>query len=149
MKSPRTDATYSERLRHPNWQRKRLLILERARFTCEECGDTTKTLHVHHTYYEKGLNPWDYPDHSLRSLCVDCHAVAQDKMAELHRVIGCLGSANLDRVIGYAIALACHSEEHTAGDVSSYERAEGFGHLFGKTADEVIATIKSRSSGDR
>lgn len=32
-----------------------------------------KQLEVHHTYYEKGLKPWEYPDDSLKTLCWICH----------------------------------------------------------------------------
>lgn len=30
-------------------------------------------MHVHHTYYQKGLNPWEYPKESVQALCWDCH----------------------------------------------------------------------------
>lgn len=65
--------TYSELLRDPKWQRKRLEVLRRDDFTCQECGSTTKTLHVHHCYYERGRKPWDYPSSGLLTLCYECH----------------------------------------------------------------------------
>jgi hypothetical protein len=30
-------------------------------------------LEVHHTYYERGRDPWDYPINSLVTLCYACH----------------------------------------------------------------------------
>jgi hypothetical protein len=30
-------------------------------------------MHVHHTYYQEGLNPWEYPKECLQTLCWDCH----------------------------------------------------------------------------
>jgi hypothetical protein len=30
-------------------------------------------LHVHHTYYQIGVFPWEYPDRSLITLCWICH----------------------------------------------------------------------------
>lgn len=30
-------------------------------------------LHIHHTYYQEGLLPWEYPDSSLQTLCWHCH----------------------------------------------------------------------------
>ncbi len=30
-------------------------------------------MHVHHTYYQVGLDPWEYPKNSLQALCWDCH----------------------------------------------------------------------------
>lgn len=32
-----------------------------------------KGLHVHHTYYQHDLFPWEYPNDSLRVLCWSCH----------------------------------------------------------------------------
>jgi hypothetical protein len=31
-------------------------------------------LHVHHTYYFFGRNPWEYPDEALITLCSHCHS---------------------------------------------------------------------------
>lgn len=42
-------------------QRKRLTIMQRAEFGCERRGAADKPLNVHHTYYEYGLDPWEYP----------------------------------------------------------------------------------------
>jgi hypothetical protein len=33
----------------------------------------TRGLHVHHTYYQEGLMPWEYPNSSLETLCWQCH----------------------------------------------------------------------------
>jgi hypothetical protein len=66
-------STYSEKLRDPRWQRKRLEILSRDEFACRKCHDNETTLNVHHTFYQSGLNPWEYPDESLFTLCEDCH----------------------------------------------------------------------------
>lgn len=32
-----------------------------------------RNIHIHHTYYQDGLNPWEYPTTSLQSLCWQCH----------------------------------------------------------------------------
>lgn len=66
-------SNYAEKLLDPRWQRRRLEILQRDNFTCQECQDTTKTLHVHHLDYEKGAEPWEYPEYYLITLCKDCH----------------------------------------------------------------------------
>jgi hypothetical protein len=65
--------SYSELLRDPRWQKKRLEVLSRDNFTCQHCDETTKTLHVHHCYYERGRKPWEYDAPSLVTLCCDCH----------------------------------------------------------------------------
>lgn len=65
---------YSEQLKSPKWQKRRLEILNRDKFTCQICGSTEKTLHVHHTIYIPGRNIWEYEDDQLITLCEDCHA---------------------------------------------------------------------------
>ena len=70
--------SYSEKLRDPRWQKKRLEIMQRDAFTCQECGAAEKTLNVHHCFYEYGKDPWDYPDSSLTTLCEDCHELESD-----------------------------------------------------------------------
>lgn len=65
--------TYSEKLKDPRWQKKRLKILERDNFECINCNDKNKTLHVNHLYYLKEKKPWEYPDGILFTLCEDCH----------------------------------------------------------------------------
>ena len=34
---------------------------------------TFATLHIHHKYYIKGRNPWEYENDALVTLCADCH----------------------------------------------------------------------------
>lgn len=63
---------YSNQLKSPKWQRKRLEIFSRDNFTCVECGDDKNTLHVHHQEY-KNCEIWDYPNESLITLCESCH----------------------------------------------------------------------------
>lgn len=65
--------TYSEKLKDPRWQKKRLEILERDEWTCQGCSATDKTLHIHHIRYDKRCNPWNYPDEMLMTLCEECH----------------------------------------------------------------------------
>lgn len=67
--------TYSEKLRDPRWQRKRLKIMERDDFQCMKCMDSESTLNVHHCYYDYGKEPWDYPSKSLITLCEKCHKI--------------------------------------------------------------------------
>jgi hypothetical protein len=66
--------TYSEKLKDPRWQRKRLEIFERDNWTCLKCGDITSTLHIHHKVYFKGVDPWEYDGKHLETLCENCHS---------------------------------------------------------------------------
>jgi len=70
--------TYSEKLKDPRWQKKRLKIFERDKFTCQKCADKETTLHVHHRIYLRGKDPWDYPDNCLVTLCEPCHQIETD-----------------------------------------------------------------------
>jgi len=64
---------YSEKLKDPRWQRNRLKILDRDKWTCQGCGDKKSTLFVHHLYYEKDKDPWEYPPEAFLTLCESCH----------------------------------------------------------------------------
>lgn len=98
--------SYFELLKHPNWQRKRLEILERDGFACTKCGDKENTLHVHHGYYERGLMPWEYPSESLHTLCDNCHQHAEHVLSLLREAIGELTVSELYEVVGFARAQA-------------------------------------------
>lgn len=98
--------SYSDLLRDPRWQRKRLEIMQRDDFTCLECGDRTTTLNVHHTYYAKGRKPWEYENESLRTLCETCHADVSAILSELQRYAGALSREDLERVLGFVQATA-------------------------------------------
>lgn len=64
---------YSNKLLHPNWQKKRLEILQRDNWSCQHCKETERTLHVHHSIYLNGKEPWEYPDFVFKTLCDNCH----------------------------------------------------------------------------
>jgi hypothetical protein len=66
-------SNYSELLRDPRWQKKRLEIMQRDEFSCQNCGDGESILNVHHKYYVSGKKPWEYDNVSLITLCEDCH----------------------------------------------------------------------------
>lgn len=77
-------APYKELLLDPRWQKKRLQTLERDDWKCRDCGAGNVTLHVHHCYYDAGVEgPWDYPDHSLITLCADCHKAEEDRLNKI------------------------------------------------------------------
>lgn len=65
--------TFSEQIKHPKWQKRRLEIMELAGFKCQECGSDSIELNVHHKIYNKKLKYWEYSDLGLVCLCSDCH----------------------------------------------------------------------------
>lgn len=85
--------TYSEKLQDPRWQKKRLEIMQYADFRCQLCGDSTQTLHVHHSRYEAGKDPWDYPSGSLVCSCEKCHSVLHGKRITIEAIVFVLEEA--------------------------------------------------------
>lgn len=77
-----TKEEYLEKLKDPRWQKLRLKILERDEWTCQKCLNSEATLHIHHRYYLKDTDPWDYPEESLVTLCEECHQYEKDNMQE-------------------------------------------------------------------
>jgi 5-methylcytosine-specific restriction endonuclease McrA len=78
MKKSNRKSEYSQKLLDPRWQKKRLEILQRDDWRCQSCGEKEKTLHVHHTEYFHGCDPWDYPDILMITLCDHCHESEHD-----------------------------------------------------------------------
>src|SRR3990167_1545224 len=68
---------YTDQLRHPKWQKRRLEVLQRAEFRCECCGDREKTLHIHHKFYKPKAMVWEYEDDEMLAVCALCHQIVQ------------------------------------------------------------------------
>lgn len=64
---------YSEQLKDPRWQNKRLEIMQRDNFTCQCCEDNDNELDVHVTKYIYGYKVWEYENSDLVTLCHNCH----------------------------------------------------------------------------
>jgi hypothetical protein len=86
---------YSEKLRDPRWQKKRLEVMARDEFTCQSCFDSKSTLNVHHNYYKRNAAPWEYPLDALVTLCESCHEFEtenrrneEQSLLEVLRLIG-------------------------------------------------------------
>jgi hypothetical protein len=96
--------TYSEKLKDPRWQRRRLHMLEAAGWKCSGCQAEDKTLHVHHKLYRKGADPWEYSDDELAVLCEGCHGRDHAARDLLDSVLVNLTGYELLKVGGYAFA---------------------------------------------
>ena len=103
---------YSEQLKSPMWQKKRLEILNRDNFTCQDCGDTESQLQVHHKSYVFGNKAWEYDNDNLVTLCETCHScltdlkkiiklridnqfISSDQLHYVEKIISALGRMNL------------------------------------------------------
>lgn len=78
---------YADLLRDPRWQKRRLERLSSEGWMCQQCGDNSKQLHVHHRVYLDGRSPWEYSDPDLLVLCSTDHD-------RIHKVFG-LGPSSL------------------------------------------------------
>ena len=68
--------SYSEKLKSPLWQRRRLEILQRDNFTCVLCGDTETELQINHLKYTG--EPHEAPNEDLETLCKHCHKIKHE-----------------------------------------------------------------------
>lgn len=127
---------YSERLKDPRWQKKRLERLEIADWMCESCGAKDKTLHVHHRKYRKGAAPWEYTNDQLEVLCEGCHERHHGTKKSLEDAIAALEEHDLDRILGYAQGILASGYGYDDAKVRllNHEHAEG-------VSDAVIGSL--------
>lgn len=81
-KKKKEESEYSRLLKDARWQKKRLEVMQRDNFTCQNCGRGLNdgiVLNVHHIRYRRGLLPWEYNDCELITLCEDCHCKTHEK----------------------------------------------------------------------
>ena len=76
-----------EQYKHPHWQKKRLEIMRRDKWQCKCCGESNKSLHVHHLYYEKDCHIWDMDNEGLVTVCFDCHKLLHNDLYKLSGII--------------------------------------------------------------
>jgi len=147
-------STYIELLKHPKWQKKRLQILSRDNFTCQDCFDDEKTLHVHHKIYTKGAKPWEYEDVHLITLCEDCHSLETESLKieekylveafkssqflsgqwhEIYLTIAALHKVHDPEVMARSVGWFLRSEDNLRSVIDMY-----FDYLSKKSSDKTI-----------
>lgn len=98
--------SYSKKLTSPYWQRRRLEIMQRDEFACRFCGDKTEELHIHHTLYIAGKEPWEYDEKYLITVCHACHE-DEEKMKEVDGLlISMLSQTGLSRRQLFALSVS-------------------------------------------
>jgi hypothetical protein len=127
-----------EKYKDPRWQRRRLEVMQNVGFCCEGCGSTTKTLNVHHKFYRKGRDPWQYNDDELMCLCEDCHETWHFIKDAFNEALQGIDLAAYREVVGYAIgvSLRCAHPE-TEVWFKSEEGKRGAARALNLTDDEV------------
>ena len=111
--------SYSDKLEDPRWQKMRLKVLERDEFTCQVCFNTESELHIHHKYYKKNLEPWEYPLKSLETICSECHADIS-------------ANGNLPNSLVEALSNICIGTEELMNIIDCSYRADNFSFMDGK-----------------
>jgi 5-methylcytosine-specific restriction endonuclease McrA len=79
--------SYSDKLQHPKWQKKKYEIYERDRYRCCKCTNPDRPLRVHHIYYEYGKEPWDYSNEYLKTLCEKHHKSEHDCKKQFNNIL--------------------------------------------------------------
>lgn len=120
--------SYREKLKDPRWQRLRLETLDLAEWSCAWCGDTETTLHVHHNFYVRGRQPWEYSTAELSVLCEHCHGGIEARVVALTECLALITPAMLDHMIGLARAVALQSQDREVEQprLANVEQVMGF-----------------------
>lgn len=139
-------ATYSEKLRDPRWQKRRLEIMDAAGFKCVECGAGDKTLNVHHKRYLSGHDPWDYYDIDLACLCDDCHKAEHEIRDVLALSLSMMDRSQMETVIGYAAGVLLRSGDvFWSDDLSprlTHWKKIGLSNAFGESCKDLDEALK-------
>ena len=78
---------YSKRLKDPRWQRKRLEVMERDKWTCVDTLESDDPLQVHHCWYAKG-GPWETPNKYLITVTEDAHNERHKIESDIKKTLG-------------------------------------------------------------
>ncbi len=139
-----------EQYRRPEWQKKRLEVMESAKFVCEECGSADKTLNVHHKLYVKGRKVWEYERSELRCLCEGCHERFHALKQELLSLIG-KGACGIEFLIGFARAAASPSDDSPFDGepvkIENRQQASGAGKFFDLSATDIEMMANAETKG--
>lgn len=112
---------FFDQYKSPEWQKKRLEVLQKAEFHCQRCFDAESQLHVHHKRYVKGRKVWDYTDDELEVLCDSCHSIVHEEKQRLQDFFVSFPSEALDEF--YWLLLGYSKDRHGPSGFSGYQDA--------------------------
>lgn len=137
--------SYAEKLRDPRWQRRRLEIFQRDDWRCQSCGDRTKTLCVHHRWYEG--EPWEAPDAALLTLCEECHeAEGAARQADERALLDLLRQHFLQSDFGGVTGMLRHAIELAVTLEGSYAAELVYAGLYAATEQPAVLLAAYRHS---
>lgn len=111
--------TYAEKLKDPRWREKRGDILKRDNGVCRWCSAETE-LEVHHTIYF-GLDPWEYRDETMISLCTICHSEAERILHEIRVYLAFIQMENIWELDNIRVLLMRYLVEKNKYDYQSVQ----------------------------
>jgi len=143
--------SYSEKLKDPRWQRKRLEVMQRDEWRCRICGDDKSPLNVHHLKYDNSGEPWRSGTDDLITLCENCHKIigwlgARDDMKELmpDEVVGTKmlfsdgTSVYFHKVRSYIVATCLMSD----GQITGFFLPKGYVERLRDFIDKVFVDVE-------
>ena len=136
--------SYSDKLRDPRWQRRRLEVFEAAGWKCERCGDKGSTLHAHHKFYMKDWEPWEYAREALLALCEACHH-EEHELRECIGLVAACANVSTDQLLGYVYGCALNGGTVTQLTFKSTPRFEyliGLGDVYGVEAERLVDLLQ-------
>lgn len=138
--------TYSEKLRHPKWQKKRLEVMQRDKFICQLCGATEVELHVHHKEYSMGKEPWEYDLSNFQTLCKFCHRISEEIKLKYGKEQPLIKKVFVEKTadpFGYRIIVRVSSSEYEGVGVYAYFLDTNEVFHFISLTEPVIDILKS------
>jgi hypothetical protein len=124
--------SYHELLKRPEWQRKRLEVMDRADFKCSRCSSHDKTLNVHHRFYLKGRKPWEYPDDVFVCLCEACHIKWHEHLDPVRQALGYLSIEQLESIQTHLKSFSVDVPKSTINDSKTDENNPSIGWEIGR-----------------
>lgn len=108
----KTKLSYSDQLKDPRWQKKRLGIMNRDGFKCKLCNDESSTLHAHHIVYDYNKMPWEYDDNQIITVC-EMHHTAIHEFENIRIVNnGALNVFDFIQEFPWSLMYYSHIENH-------------------------------------
>lgn len=109
-------AAWHAKFRDPRWQRLRLEVMQRDGFACVACGSQDTTLNVHHGYYAKDREPWDYEEGTLWTLCEPCHKEFQNDLLSVRIMVGYIPPGQVQKLESFLTTMFRYCGPESSGE---------------------------------
>lgn len=119
-------------------------ILEKADDVCQSCGLLPKD---ELTVFYGCLFPfyrrlWDTPADNVYCLCEECYSQASEAQERIRSLLGSIPPRELNRVIGFLLAIHAHHSPSAHLSLDDYHMADGLGMFFNLLPEEINPSLK-------